>query len=211
VSVRAALVAGLALIAVAFALTLAHTPQTVAGANSEFTHKSIAVTTTPAGACQGGEVIPRGTSAIRLGLTAVVGPDVAVRVLSGAHLLAAGERAAGWEGGSVTVPLQPVARSTAAVRVCFRLTQLNGPVEMLGLHTHHAVAAVGQEGKRLPGRLHVEYVKPGHESWWSMAFATARRLGLGRAADGTWNALLVLALAASLIALSSWLVVRELR
>ncbi|HEY2768551.1 MAG TPA: hypothetical protein VGI76_09845 [Solirubrobacteraceae bacterium] len=208
--IRVALVVGVTLIAVSLAWTLSRDPQVVASANSEYTHKKIAATTTPAGACQGRETLPQGTSAIRLGLTAVVGPRVTVKVLSGAHLLASGTRAAGWEGGSVTVPLHPAAQHAATAKVCFRISQMNGPVEMLGLRTSHG-AALGQEGKRLPGRLHIEYVRPGHESWWSMASATARRLGLGRAAAGSWNALLVLALAATLIALSSWLLTRELR
>ncbi len=207
---RAALVAGVALIAVAFVWTLSRTPYVVARSNSAFTHKTIAVTTTPAGACQGRETMPRGTTAIRLGLTAVVGAHVAVSVRSGSRLLAAGTRGAGWEGGSVTVPVRPVARATLPVTVCFSLSAMNGPVEMLGLRTHRS-PAVGQEGKRLPGRLHIEYVRAGHESWWAMAAATARRLGLGRAASGSWNAVLVAVLAAALIALSSWLVVRELR
>lgn len=207
---RAALVAGVALIALAFAWTLSRAPQVVAGSNSEFTHKTIAVTTTPAGACQALETMPRGTTAIRLGLTAVVGPHVTVSVRSGSRLLAAGTRGAGWEGGSVTVPVHPAARTTTPVTVCFSLTAMNGPVEMLGLHTHRS-PAVGQEGKRLPGRLHIEYVSPGKESWWSMASATAQRLGLGRAASGTWNAVLVAVLAATLIVLSCGLVARELR
>jgi hypothetical protein len=210
VRIRVVLVAGVALIVVALAVTLSRTPQVVARANSAFTHKTIATTTAPAGACQGRETLPRGGSAIRLGLTAVVGPEVKVRVLSGSRLLASGTRAAGWEGGSVTVALRPAASSAAEVTVCFRVDKLNGPVEMLGVRTHRD-AALGQEGKRLPGRLHIEYVRPGQESWWSMAFATARRLGLGRAAAGTWNALLVLALTATLIALPSWLLTRELR
>ena len=208
--VRAALAAGVALIAVAFAWTLSRTPQVVARSNSEFTHKTIALTTTPAGACQARETMPRGTSSIRLGLTAVVGPRVTVEVRAGPRLLARGARGAGWEGGSVTVPVHPAARTASPVTVCFALDELNGPVEMLGLRTHRSPAR-GQEGKPLPGRLHIEYLRPGHATWWSMASATAQRLGLGRAASGTWNAVLVAALAATLIALSSWLVVRELR
>lgn len=208
--VRAALAAGVALIVLAVVLTLSRTPQVVARANSGFTHQTIAVTTSPAGACQGGETLPRGTSAIRLSLVAVVGPAVRVEVFSGTRLLASGRRGAGWEGGSVTIPLAPAPQRPAAARVCFALENVNGPVEMLGLHTHRG-AAIGHEGKRLPGRLHIEYVRPGSASWWSMALATARRLGLGRAASGTWNAVLVAVLAATLVALSCWLVTRELQ
>lgn len=210
--VGTALVAGVALIVVACAWTLSRTPQVIARSNYAFTHTTIAATKTAAGACQGKETLPRGTSAIRLALTAVVGPEVEIKVRSGSRLLATGKRGAGWEGGSVTVPVHSAsaARSWAPVSVCFSLTQLNGFVEMLGVRTHRN-SAIGQEGKPLPGRLRIEYLRPGGESWWSMALATARRLGLGRAASGTWNALLVGTLASALIALSCWLVMRELR
>jgi hypothetical protein len=221
VRVGTALVAGVALIAGACAWTLSRAPQIVARSNYGFTHERIAATETPTGACQGEETLPRGTSAIRLALTSAIGPEVTVRVLTGSRLLAAGTRSPGWEGGSVTVPLHPTvsdgsaasgetARSQTPVSVCFVLSRMNGLVEMLGLHTRRG-AAVGQEGKRLPGRLRIEYLRPSSESWWSMALATARRFGLGRAASGTWNALLVGALASALIALSCWLVARELR
>jgi hypothetical protein len=211
VRIKVALAAGMLLIAIAFAVTLSHTPLVVVADSSAFTHKTIAVTTTPAGACQAGETVPRGTSAIRLGLTTVLGPEVRVRVLSDSHLLTRGMHAVGWEGASVTVPVSPLTRTSAPVTVCFQLSRLNGPVEMLGLRTRRATAAMGDEGKRLPGRLHIEYLRPGRDSWWSLAFSTARRLGLGRPASGSWNALLVLALATALVALSSWLVARELR
>jgi hypothetical protein len=210
VRIGVALAAAMLLIAIAFAVTLSHRPLIVVGDNSEITHKTIAATTTPASACQGGEIIPRGTSAIRLGLTTVLGPEVTVRVLSGSHLLTQGMRTVGWEGASVTIPVRPVARTSEPVRICFRLSRLNGPVGMLGLRTRHG-AAIGQDGKPLPGRLHIEYLRRGRGSWWSMASSIARRLGLGRPASGTWNALLVLALATALVALSSWLVARELR
>lgn len=210
--IRAALVAGVVLIAAAGAWTLSRAPQIVTRSNYGFTHKTIAATETPAGACQGGETLPHGTSAIRLALTAVVGPQVSVRVLSGSRLLATGTHGAGWEGGSVTVPVRSTAgeRSLVPASICFSLSQLNGPVEMLGVRTRHD-AALGQEGKRLPGRVRIEYLRPSGRSWWSTALATVRRLGLGRAASGTWNALLVAALASALIALSCWLVARELR
>jgi hypothetical protein len=148
---------------------------------------------------------------VRFGLTTVLGPEVTVSLLSGGRLVARGTHAPGWEGASVTVPILPIpARTWTAARICVRMRSLNGPVAMLGWRTHRD-RAIGGEGKPLPGRMHVEYLRPAEGSWWSMASATARRLGLGRAASGTWNALLVIALAALLIVLPSWLLTRELR
>jgi hypothetical protein len=211
VRIRLALAIGLLLIALATAVTLAHAPLVVARDNSAVTHTSLVTTTGPAEACQRDEVLPGGTSAVRFGLTTVLGPRVNVRVFSDSRLITQGTRPPGWEGASVTVPVRPVpAGAPIPIRICLQISTLNGPVSMLGWHTRHA-PATGGSGKPLPGRMHIEYLRPSQGSWWSMATATARRLGLGRPASGTWNAFLVMALAAALVALSSWLLARELR
>jgi hypothetical protein len=209
VAVKLALAAGLLLIGIAAAASLAHAPLVVAHENAPLTHATLVSTNTPTGACQAGEVLPRGTSAVRLGLTTVLGPRVAVQVLSHGRVIARGVHGPGWAGASVAVGLRPLARTFAPVTFCFRMDLLNGFVSMLGWHTHRALAATA-DGKPLPGRMHLEYLRRGSESWWSMVLPIARRLGLGRPASGTWNAVLAAALALGLIALSSWLVVREL-
>ncbi len=207
--VKVALAVGLVLIALAFVLTLAHAPLTVArgGVATEYTLVS---TAKPASACQGGETLPRGTTALRVSLTAALGPKVTARVLSGSRVLTRGTTQPGWSDASVTVPVRPLPRTVGPVTVCVAVAQMNGKVAMRGSHTSPAQAATSG-GERLPGRMDIEYLRPGGRSWWSQATAVARRLGLGRTASGAWNALLVVALAASFITLSSWLVVKELR
>ncbi len=133
-----------------------------------------------------------------------------MKVLAGSRVIARGTTPPGWSDASVTVAVQPLSRTVAPVRVCFAMTQMNGKVAMRGTPAGGARAARSTEGP-LPGRMGIEYLRPGASSWWSQATAVAHRLGLGRAASGTWNALLVIALAASFITLSSWLVVKELR
>lgn len=191
-------------------LTLARRPLVVIGENEPQTHHTLISTQQDASACQSGETLPPGTSAIRLGLTTDLGSRVRVEVLSGLRVLASGTHAPGWEGASVTVPLQPLARVFAPVTVCFELTDFNGEVHMLGFPTSRRVAAAG-EGKALPGRMHIEYLTVAGQSWWSMASAIVWRLGLGHATSGTLNAWMLLALGATLVALSSWLAIRELR
>jgi hypothetical protein len=199
----------LALIAVAVAATLAHAPLVVArkGGAAE---GILVGTTRPASACQSEETLPRDTTALRLSLTAALGPRVAVKALSGSRVLTRGTVSPGWSGASVEIPVKPVSRTLAPVEICFATTLMNGRVTMRGSRTGPALAARSKEGP-LPGRMGVEYLRPGTVSWWSRATSVARRLGLGRAASGTWNALLVMALAASFITLSSWLVLREIR
>lgn len=203
------LAGGLALIAIALVVTLAHRPLVVArgGVAAEL---PIVSTTQPASACQSNETLPRGTSAIRLSLTAALGPRVAVKVLSGSRTLARGTTPPGWSDASVTVPVRPLPRTVAPVTVCFATSQMNGKVTIRGAHAPPAQAIFSHQG-RLPGRMGIEYLRPGASTWWSRVGTIARRLGLGRAAAGTWNALPALALAAAVVSLSSWLVVKELR
>jgi hypothetical protein len=209
VRIKLALAAGLLLIPLAAVVALSHAPLVVARENLPETHQILVATERAAGACQSNEVLPAGTSAIRLGITTALGPHVAVQARSGSQLITTGSHSAGWNGASVTIPVKPVAHTIAPVTICFQLTLLNGPAEMLGWPTKHSAAI--SNGKPLPGRMHIEYLRPAERSWWSMATAVAWRLGLGRAADGSWNVFLVMALAASLVVLSSWLVLRELR
>jgi hypothetical protein len=210
VRVKLVLAAGLLAIAAAIALTLSRAPSTVARANLPLTHTRLIETTQPAAACQAGEVLPAQTTAIRLGLSTNIGSRVTVQVFSGSHVVTTGERGPGWRGASVAVPLRALSQAVPEAKVCFQLSDLNAMIKMLGVPTGHATAAVA-EGKALPGRMHIEYLRAGRASWWSMVTAVARRLGLGRATSGTWNALLVLGLATLLVALSTWLVNRELR
>ncbi len=207
--IKVALGVGLALIALAFVVTLAHAPLTVAQRGVATEH-TVVSTTKPAAACQGRETLPRDTTALRLALTAALGPRVTVKVLSGSRVIAHGATAPGWSDASVTVPVQPLSHTVAPVKVCFAMTQMNGKIAMRGTPTGPALAAQSPEGP-LEGRMGIEYMRPGSDSWWSQATAVARRLGLGRAGSGTWNALLVMVLAASVVTLSSWLVVKELR
>lgn len=206
-SVRITLAACLALIAVAFVLTLSHSPLTVARGNLS-TAGGLVTTGQPARACQAEEALPRGTSAIRLALLTVLGPQVTVRVLSGSRVVTQGSYPPGWSSGAVTVPVTPVANAVAPVKVCFALSSMNAPVTLRGWPTRRAVAALSAEGP-LPGRMGVEYLRPSNP-WWSSAASVIRRLGYGHAASGLWDALLVVALALAFIALSSWLVLKEL-
>lgn len=205
---RIALAAGLAVIAAALVVTLSHSPLIVARGNSS-TAGGLVSTKQSVHVCQAEEALPQGTSAIRLALLAALGPKVTVKVLAGSRVLTQGAHSPGWSSGTVTVPVNPVARAIAPVAVCFTLSSMNGLVTPRGWLTRRAVAATSSAGP-LPGRMGIEFLRPRHSSWWSSTASVIRRLGLGHAVGGIWNALLVMALAATFLALSSWLVVREL-
>ncbi len=205
---RITLAVGLAVVVAAFVATLSHSPLTVARGDSSAAG-GLVTTNLPASACQADEALPQGTSAIRLALLTVLGPKVTVRVLSGSRVVTRGSYRPGWSSDSVTVPVSPVAHAAAPVKVCFTLSSMNAPVTLRGWQARRAVAALSSEGP-LPGRMGIEYLRPSRHSWWSSVASTIRRLGYGHAAGGLWDALLVGALALAFIALSSWLVVREL-
>jgi hypothetical protein len=204
------LAAGLALIAAILGVTLARSPPTLAGTNRVPAKSLIGLVEHPAGACQTGETLPAGTSAIRLSLVSIIGPRVAVSALSGGHVITHGSTGAGWTTSEVTVPVTPLAHSVSPITICVRLSDLNGEVEFKGAYTS-APVAVSETGERLHGRLRVEYVRAGHSSWLSLISAVARHVSLGRAWSGMWVVFFILALALSVVALTSWGIVRELR
>ncbi|MGH2855446.1 MAG: hypothetical protein ACRDLF_14780 [Solirubrobacteraceae bacterium] len=208
--IKVALAGGLALIAVALVATLAHAPAVVVR-TTVLPEKQLTATSSNGGGCQRGELLPPGTTAIRLGLFAVTTPEVAMKVFAGPHVLTEGTLAPGWSGEGATVPVNRVlSRAASPVTVCFALKSVTETVTLVGRTTGPAEATVA-EGKPLPGRVSIEYLRPSRRSWGSLAVSVARRLGLGRAASGTGNALLVLLLAVTVLTLSSWLVVRDLR
>jgi hypothetical protein len=199
--VRAALAAGLVLLAVGVCLTLTRHPISVVSGNGVRHVGEVASLSSGATICQGGESLPAGTTAIRLALFALVGPSVELRVSSGARVLTRGELESGWTAGTATIPVARVSRSQSGVTICATLGR-----------SIRSVSALGQEsapdrrasiaGRRLPGQMGVEYLRPGVSSWWSSILPVARRMGLGRSPSGTWVALLIAALMLTAIAVA---------
>jgi hypothetical protein len=206
-----ALAAGFALVALALVIVLSGSPQVLAGSNGIEPLGNV-LTTVPGGgsACQAGETLPAGASAIRLSLGATAGPRVAVAVRAGGEIVAHGVSAPGWLGNVVTIRIAPVAHTVRDATVCFGFAGADERVSFFGLPTSASSAARSGRGA-LAGRVAIEYVHSGSSSWWSRAVAVSRRMGLGRAWAGTWVALFVGALIAAAIAAASWSLMRELR
>jgi 4-amino-4-deoxy-L-arabinose transferase-like glycosyltransferase len=205
---RITLAVGLALTALALVLTLSGSPAVVAPATVPAhpveIHPKLAVTQRGASICQQGETLPRATTAIRFSLKALIGPKITVKVLAGGRIVTSGERGPGWTAGVVTVPVARVDRTVTHAKVCLAFALSDETVNMEGESASGARAAVAGDGQALPGRVHVEYLRAGNRSWWSLALSTARHIGLGRAWAGTWIALLVLVLVAIMLALTTW-------
>jgi hypothetical protein len=199
---RATLLASLALMLLVGALVLARTPLRVVRVGGSSV-ESLGTTTGSAAVCQQGEALPANVSAIRLGLEASFGPKVLLQAYSGSRAIATGSRGAGWTGSTVTVPVDPLKHAAAPVKICFQVPANSGHLQLYGAPASTSKAAVEGDGQALSGRVSVEYLAPGGGSWWSRAQSVARHMGLGRALEGTWVALLaaLLALAASAVAI----------
>jgi hypothetical protein len=208
-----ALAAGFALVALALVIVLSGSPQVLAGSNGIEPLGNV-LTTVPGGgsACQAGETLPAGASAIRLSLGATAGPRVAVavRAAAGGRIVARGVSEPGWLGNVVTIPIAPLAQTAHDATVCFGFAGADERVSFFGRPTSASSAARSGRGA-LPGRVAIEYAHPGSSSWWSRAVAVARRMGLGRAWAGTWVAVFVGALMAAAILAASWSLMRGLR
>lgn len=201
--------AGLLLGLAAIAITLSHSPIAVAGVN---TSQEVPIgEPQPANTyCQSHEVLPRDTSAIRLRSYAFLGPRVKLSIFARGQVIAHGERGSGWTGGVVTIPVSRLSTRRSGLDLCFTFfTNEDESIGLFGEPTNEALAARGPNGS-LPGRLHVEYLRPSHSSWWSLAPEVARRMGLGRAPSGTWSVLLAVALMVSVFALCARVILREL-
>jgi len=209
---KAALATGLTLVAIALALTLAGSPVSVARSNVPpgVAEEPIASTQRSASYCQGEEKLPRGVSAIRVWLAAVMGPRVTLAASRGTQRLTGGRSGSGWSGGSVTVPVAPLPRAVSNVRLCVSFQLRDETVTVQG--SVAPVAAGLQDGEqRLPARMWVEYLRPGDRSWASLIPSILRHMGFGHAAPGRWSAFAALALLATAAVLAAGAAFKELR
>lgn len=226
-NVKVTLAVGIALLAVAVAVVLTRAPPRVVRAVAQEyvgrgEHARLALTVADTAICQTGEVLPAGVSGIRLSMRAFFGARVQVVVYSGSKVLAEGRRGADWTGQSVTVPVAPLDRASAGVKLCFAIGPNSEPVAILGdpasgRETALALAsrsvtpaAATVKGVPLGGRVGVEYLAAGRGSWWSRLGSVARHVGLGRAYSGAWIAFLVAVLMAAAGVLAVRLTAREL-
>jgi hypothetical protein len=202
---RVALVVGVTLVAAAVGVVLFQAPLVVAGTNSITARPDQVFGNGGAKTCQRQSgALPAGTSALRVSVSANIGPRVSVEVLSGSTVLARGERASGWGvQETVTVPVSAVHGQVAKPLICVALGPAIETVEFNGT----VIPTAG--GKYV--KLRFEYLRPGDASWWSLASSIARRMGFGHAPSGTWVVFLLLAAMIAVATLASRLILRELR
>jgi hypothetical protein len=208
--VRIALLAGFALLALALGIVLTSDPLVAARSSVVSDSTEVVNTAEPIRICQGGELIPAGTAAVRIVMSiASVGPRLGVQVLAGGRVLSEGSKDAGWRGEGVTVPIERVHREQAHATVCLSTGRHGEILSVYGQGESGARSAVSA-GHRLSAKVKLEYLRPSGHSWLSALVPIARRLGLGRASAGTWIALAILLGMGVSMTLAVWLMVREL-
>ncbi len=199
--VLVALGVGTTLIVVAIVLTLARAPLVPAGAGSVRPVTYNVIDRGGFSSCQSEEALPRGTTAIRLWVRASFGPRVSVTALSGSRILTRGARGAGWAGIQVVVPVARVASAVPHARICFTVGRAFEGIGLIG---------EGRVSGEAYGRIAIEYLRPGSNSWWSLTRSITRHMGLGRAPGGAWIFLIPIALMALAIAVLARTIVRRL-
>lgn len=201
---------GLGVIAVALVVVVLQSPDEVISSNSTVVTEELGLFREHTVVCQAEERLPAAAVAARVSLGAVAhpGPAVFVSFSQHGHIVATGHRGGGWLGDSLALPLTPRVAALADTTICLTRGPATLPVELAGGAAASARAAT-VNGKALPGRLRVEYLRHGQRSWLSLAEHVARRLGLGRSPAGTWIVLPLLAMMAAAIALGVWLLMRE--
>jgi hypothetical protein len=193
-AVRVALALGLAALAVSIAVTLPHASRRLLGSNDVRT--LVGFEADPVRVlrlCQREELLPRGTAAVRLSLSAVRRPGPAVRVsaVAGGRQVAGGSRAAGWRQAALVVPLRRIVARDVVARVCVAIAA-GPPVNV-------AVTAAPGEGVT---RLRIDELPAGRDSWWSFLPTIVHRIGLGHAWSGPSVALAVALLTLAAVALA---------
>lgn len=197
-TVRVVLVAGFVLLLAALGVTLAKSAPRAAGSNHVAQNEEVATLRGRAEHCEDAQLIPKDTGALRLLVGTDGRPAPAMRVTArtaAGTLVTAGGRPAGGPEGNVDIPVRTTAAASPGTRVC---------------------VAVAGSGRTVlygsAGMLHLEWLRPGSESWLGLLPTVTHRFGLAKSpALGAF----LLPLAALLVVAAWWaavrLVVRELR
>ena len=196
--------------AVAATVVLAQSPLTVAGTNSISAAQYIELEKGHLNTCQPSGALPRGTSAIRIGIEGrSFSPAVTVKILKGPHVLKEGQQVAG-RGATptVTVHVNHLTQAVNGAQICTTVTPTGETLRFYGKPKRSPASNANQLQN---AELHMEYLRPRSKSWWSSASSIAYHMGLGHTPSGAWVVFLVLALILAVIIIASRLTLEELR
>jgi hypothetical protein len=156
-------------------------------------------------ACQGGELLPADTAALRMTIGTYRKPGPALTVSMTAPngtVLASGGLPEGWREGVLRIPVSQTSTATEGVRVCLRNDdpRHRGRVIALAGDTPDPGYTTEVAGRTLANlRLRVDYMRPDRESWLQLLPTIAHRFSLAKSGlvrHWAWIGVLVLMLAA---------------
>ncbi len=190
----------------AIAVVLAQSASRRSGTNG-IPSETFAVVLAPGDAvCQPGELIPGDTTALQatIGTYGLPGPRVQVTATaSSGESVTQGGLAPGWRQGVVSLPVALVRQTTPGVRVCLRdqgpsriaiggSAPFTASVEILG----------AQRSRSASAGLRFDYMRPGHESWFSLLPTLWHRMTLAKGDLvrhwAPWGALVLMVVAGAL-------------
>jgi hypothetical protein len=154
--------------------------------------------------CEASELVPGDTSGLELNADAKGAPGPA---LHASILTPHGTLAAGWQTGHIRIPLTRV-RDTTGATVCIRnqgstAVAFGGSIPDSGFQVEDA-------GQVINGRLRIDYLRPGRESWLQLLPTLVYRFSLGKSdLVRHWSAGAVLLLMMLAISLAFRTVLRE--
>jgi hypothetical protein len=160
--------------------------------------------------CQPGELMPGDTGALRLAasVSGMGGPPLAVNIGGPHGPVSSGDLQAGWRSGRVSIPITRIAHAIPSVTVCVR-NRGTRSVEFGG-SVPDGTFIVMLDGRALGGRIRIEYMRPGSETWLQLLSTLSYRVSLARSdLVRHWAALGALVLVLLAIALTAWTLIAE--
>jgi hypothetical protein len=197
-------VTAVVLLGIAFANTMSHTAERVAGSNSVKLQQPVVQASRGQRLCQG-VVLPRDAASALMFVapTGPTGPPLTLTIAARGRTLAHSHIAGGWTGGVAKFAFPPIAHTEAAARLCVR-NDGRDPIAFGGLPTAELTSTtVGGKGQH--GSITIQFFRAGTSSWWSLLPTIAHRAGVLKGSfAGAWGfwaacALIVLAGASALL------------
>jgi hypothetical protein len=202
---------GLGVIVVVLAVLLLHRGQRRSGSDLTPNGAFVAVLGPGQRACQGQELLPADTAAVRItiGTYGKPGPPLRLTVTGpSGETLTSGGLPAGWRQGVVQIPVAHVSSAMEGARVCL-LSDGPQPIALGGALPDPGYRMV-VAGRTVEGRLRYDYMRPGRESWLELLPTLAYRSTLAKSGlvrHWAWAAALLLMLFAA--ALGARTIARE--
>jgi hypothetical protein len=116
--------------------------------------------------------------ALDAGAGAGPGPTLAVTIIGPHGVISSGRLAGGWRSGAIRIPLRLVRDTVPGATVCVH--NLGTSQVAFGGSVPDAAFYIDLAGKPLSGRMRLEYMRPGSETWLAFMPALAQRFALAK-------------------------------